>query len=603
MSISENITEWIESFDDEFLDFILVSFDKELLDQIISLLLPNEKINKIIISSQLENDKEILKQFGKLINDEKVVFLNSHTRSGNFNYSLFFADFENDIALTPKKLNYYENIDRNPLYRKFVRGISMYRYTGMPPFNGYWLFDKSIGSIAGGESGGMGMGNSIFLKLSDWGDFCQNLSIPEVSGEKTVNIENVLISQKWLDSLKVFLEYFIQTILGTNEYNETLLNTDNMIVWIKGFIHETYNYIYNYQLLEMLGDKICSSKFTIYMATKYPRLTESQASEYHNQYMSKLHQWYISDDLNLSKFLLADMSVFTLTNKFKTDLFESLVGSLYQTCSTISIGLAEIATSNLFILIGEQFPFEKKMGYGGNKHRITQILESLGFPPGGSKTQNKEIDISHEELNKGKENAVSFWKFKYTETFKNFVDSEKRKGHDISDILTLSIEYDPYQSERDEKENVFWFEMDKIFTKAKIDILYAKTLKESFLDLLQKENSELYLRFKEKIRQTYGEDTDRIMERIHFKSNKESDNNYVIMYINLFIVEPESLLLKSLSAYRDSTETLQYDYLEDVTEQYQIVNLACEKITKERVGSLDTYKSASFRCIMKYINF
>lgn len=598
-SLSDEIKNWVISYQ-EPLDVILLSYDIALVEPLVDVLLNVENCNSIVFSNKFIEPLRKNNQIGTSSLEQKAPgkVISTVEYGTNPKPCLFFCDFNNDTRFTPMHLDYFETVDRQPKYRKYCRGVIMYRYTGNPPLNGYWKF-----AVAKKDS----TSSIIFLELSDWGKICQNIPEMRIDTDKTERVDilsNLRVSKIWLEDLKNHLRYLINNFLGNDNYTEELLSDENMIIWIKCFIHETFNYIYNYELLEFVGDKICSQKFTIYTAAKYPRLQKNEITEYHNQYMSKAHQWYLSDDLHLSDFVLADFSVFEITKKYKTDIFECFIGALFQTCQNISLSLAEIACQNVFTLIGEQFPFEKKMIYGINKHRISQVLESLGYKEGG-----KDFKIELYEKNKGTENPVSIWYINKSKDFEEFVENQKQKGKDISALLNLQLQYKPNVEKRDATELRFWDSIARIFDAANIDIRYAKSLKNSFLYTVSLFDPDIYQKAKNKLSQMYPkEDIDKIIKRIQFKLREgEGEGNYIIMYIHTFEAEPESALLNTLVMYTEPTQKAGDEYIEEMEELMQTVNLAVvpSPPAGKYIGSywLTTFTLGCYNCVQKFSQY
>ena len=599
-SLVEEVKKWIEKYDEE-LYFVLISFDYTLMESLIPILCNIPNCKNIVLPSKFLIDNRVNGEIGssqfEIKYPNKIISTTDYGK--NPKPSLFFGDFNNGTTLTSLNLDYFENVDREPRYRKYCRSVLMYRFTGNPPLNGYWSLDRAVNDSKT---------PIIFLKLSKWGEICQKIPKFSITGDRTerVNIlSNVNVSKKWLDSLLVLLKYLVSCILETDRYTMELFSDENIEVWIKGFIHQTFNYIYSYESLEFLGDKICSSKFSIYMLSKYRRLTQGEATEYHNQYMSADHQWYLSEDLHLPEFVLADTNLLDMTKKYKTDLFESFVGALYETCSKISISLAEIATLNLFMLIGEQFPFEKKMIYGQVKHRMTQLFESLGFPNNG--------DDFAVKLYGNPKDPVNIWYVYKSEKFITFVETLKKQYRkDISAIISsdFQFKFNPAQETRDISELKIWSEIARVMEASGIDIRFAKTNKTSFIYEISIFDNEVYKAFTDKLMLQYpGNDIDSLIKRIQFKSNKKDEDSkiaYVLMYMHTFEAEPESKLLNSLTIYEEQTQKAGDDYIEEMNTVMQITNLSAVPLPYDGQiigGKMRTpYDLACYYCLKKYIS-
>lgn len=593
-SISQKIKEWFNSFN-EPLDFLLITFDFVLIKQILEEVTKSKNFRNLILSDKFLDGKYDFNELTTILKGKKIF------RTSEFNKhptkSLLFGDFLNSEQITANKLDYYKIIDRGANYRKNVKAICMYNCTANPPFNGFWYYRPEENT----------MQNIYFLTLSEWGKACQNKpTLVDTNYSNTFDmLTNLKISSVWLNNLKDRLAYFIGIFLQTDTYTSTILSEDNMIIWVKAFMHETYNYVYNYEGMEFLGDKLCSSKFSTYMVAKYPRLTQNELTEYHNQYMSAEHQSYISDDLGLTDFMLAYKDL-NPTIKTKTDLFESFIGAVYLTCSKIDMCLADTILTNIFTLIGEQFPFEKKMIHGQNKHRITQILESLNFSP----SVGDEFRVILHEENSGLATAVNTFRIVCGNKFEFFA-----KKYQLDLLFSLSERYNPNESDRNTHELKFWDKIANVFDMAKFDINKVKEIKRSNIEqsiifnLMVKDNS-LAQAFKLKLTSQYQNDfpngdINEFIKTIQFKSNKESNNNYTIMYVHTFIADPKSKLLNSLSEYFTLSQKSGDDYIDDFKGTLQVTNLAVVPIPKDRVSinneTLTPYDSSCYNCMKEYV--
>lgn len=594
-SLTEEVRNWV-STRDEILDLIFVSFEDELVNSIVDVLVTIENVGRVVLPGRYLETIRIESKAGSSPIERKYPdkIISTADYDKDPKPSLIFIDFNNDNRFTPKKIDYFETIDRGPRYRANTRSVILYRTTMIPPVNAFWMLSEIKGNI-------------VFLELSEWGQLCQ--SIPKTPiVDNVLNTEGILskpeLSKAWLDSLRDHLSHILTGVIGTDEYNHILLSDENMSIWTRGFIHETFNYTTNYEGLEFFGDKICSTKFATYMYSKYPRMRANEYTEYLNQYLSRNHQWYLSDDLRLKDFVIADRSILTMTVKYKTDLFESFIGALFMTCQQVSISFAEMVTMNIFTLIGEQFPFEKKMVYGLEKHRVYQIFDSLGFPIGGN-----DLAFNFHEENKGLVNALNTFHFGYSAKFVQFLEMlavEKKK--DIRSILKYRFQYKPNFEERDPNEQSFFRHIAYVLESAGIDIRFAKSTKSSFFHTISFFDRDTYDKAVAKLAQIYPkEEISSLIKRVQFKSNKESDNNYVIMYIHTFEVEPNSILLNSLVLYTNPTQKASEDYLEESEALMQIQNLAV--VNTPAVGAtigshtLTTNDLACYMCIKKFIQF
>lgn len=598
-SLVSEVKLWLESYERN-LNFILISFDEEIIESLLRILVDCRNLNKIVLSNVFLDHYRTNGQRGtsKFEREYENKIIDTAMYGGNPSACIFLCDFNNSSKFTPKNLDYFETIDRQVIYRTHCLSVMMYRFKGNPPLNGFWMLKEA--KIDGNNS-------MVFLELSEWGRICQGkpgLSVFATQYGTSDILSRPDLDIEWMNSARGYLSYLIFSILGTDIYTDQLLSDENICIWIRGFTHETFNYTTNYDSLEFLGDRLCKTYFSIYMITKYPRLLKNELTEYFNQYMSAEHQWYLAHDLNLEQFVLADREVLTFTKEYKTDLFESFVGSLFETCQKINPSLANVAMINLFTLVGEQFPFEKKMIYGTDKHRITQILSSLDSALGS-------VKVKFEEQNTGSINASATYSLDINPACMGFFEKLfTDHGKDLRPLFSLKYKFIPGVVTRQTAENSFWHSIAKIFDSADVDIRFVKSLKKSFLFTISIFDPECFQRVKERLSLMYPkEDPDVLINKVQFKSNKESNNNYVIMYIHTFEAEPESKLLNSLVLYTDQTQKAGDDCIDECEDLMQIKNLAVVKTPQEGSHidstnfqkSLTTHETACYNCAKKFV--
>ena len=608
-SLNGEMQTWVSSFD-ETLQVLLITFDENIISSLVDVLVKVDNCSQVVLSSSYLDKARVNKQKGTSQIETKYPgkIISTIDFGKDAKPCLFFGDFVGTNRITEVGLDYFSRVDREPKYRKYCRAVMLFRMNAIPPANGFWCTN---GPIAKGTP-------IIKLQLSEWGKMCQNIPQYGTFGSTPINIGNVRISLEWLTSLKNHLRYLITNIAGNDRYTEDMLSDSNMEIWVKAFMHKTYNKIYGYEALEFFGDKICSSKFSFYMISKYPRLGPTELSEYHNQYMSLDHQWYLSDDLCLIDFLLCDPDVSAKGHNYKkrkTDVFESFVGALFQTAinaitektgsNFTGLAYAEKLACNLFIMIGEQFPFEKKMIFGKSRHRCTQILQSLGIS-----LSEDEFFVGLFEENKGTANAKSHYYVKDSQKVVGILNKVKEvTKKDITGIMNVRYSFIPQYVSKATGELEFWDKVAKVFDDNNFTINDAKSMKFSFISMLKIVDSELCDRVRSKISLTYPDvDPDVLLTRIQFESTTATEEEgcipYVIMYINTFTEEPNSKMLISFSTYDDLTHKAGDDYMEEVTNTVQITNLSCVPIPLEKANvgaySLNTFELAQYNCCLKY---
>lgn len=642
MSVLQEIENWTSRIQENF-DIIIISYDSQFIGNVINHLQSSNKISRIILTPSYRDENLNNYQEFKTNSSKEIISITEY--SINPYRCIMIVDFKGKFTITSKNIDYFKYIDRGLLYRKYCISILMYRIPSLPPQNGYWCLDES--EFHKIDINNINPESSYILKLSDWGKLCQGISSNQ--NIETPGLDDILSprTEKWINSVKNHLRYILRKIINPDfsnsysnllefntsneeskddrkrggfseeeldDYIDRMLDDENFPKWIKSFTHDSINEVYNYQTLETLGDKLSSCKFTEYMLTKYNHLTDVEATEFHNQYMSAEHQQYLSDDLRLMDFILIDKRIlgnYTKKNKFtktKTDLLESFVGALYET--SLNCGeycFAQMCCHNLFFMIGEQFPFEKKMIYGLEKHNITQILQSLELL-----NDANEIRVESRAINHGKADAKTILSLSATDVLKNNIKSFSEKNNiNLSSIFMDAYEYEPYLLKKEDAEKEFWRVISSTFTRLGVDINFSKTSKgNTFIEKLKNFNTILYnellVKIKNILSTNYPNISDQdIASRINFKSKKPTGElPYITMYINTYEIKSNRKILSTFVDFRNDLHTAGSDYNgEESVVQYK--NLINMPIPKEGIWIgqlfLNSYDHAKFLCCQEYV--
>lgn len=586
---------------EETVDVVIISLRDEIISSLITMLLTLEKCRRIVIPVAYTK-LDLTKYTGKIIN----------TRSfgSDPGRCIFFGDFEGTHFLTSSQFDYFEKVDRVSTYRRYCKFVIMYDFIGTPPANGYWVFDPE-------REHEFNSPPIFFLKLSLWGQLCQSLQILNNSEPGYVRLECVDVTKEWLEKLKTILRHFLPEILSTDEYTEELLSDENMICWVRGFVNETYNYIYNYNGLEFVGDGIFEAALRTFMFSKYPRLQAGEATNYRTEYASRDYMSIWASDMQLVGMILADPDAFKHNTKTKGDLFESFFAALFNTCTNIDISLGYIACQNLMTMIGETLTFEKKIGFGRPQHRVEQMLASYGLEQGKVNpttgklySENADFGVRFIEPSNGipigTKGTRNQYVFAFSQRFYQFVTNIQKDKPTFVKILA-PFEYDPLEYDKTQQwaKTEFWTRIANIFQECGIDMEYIKKQKQlqgNFLDEMVLFDPITAQEAKNKLAVITGKTQEEATRLVQFKFNK--DDGYIIMWIHTEELVPESKLLSSLTSFSGGSSVLSDDYYNPMTNFYQIRNLAV--VPFPQVGEyvngnkLDTKKLGMYNAILKF---
>lgn len=590
---NEKIRGMFESQADKQVEFIIISYDSTIINHMVDLALTISNCYKITpLHKYLENlQKSNIVEYTALIKNLGSKYIEESEGYVNENPCIIFSDFQGTSRILGT-IDYYEKIDRSRKYRNRCINVIMYNHKGFITTNGFLIYDSDIMTDEF---------RIIFLKRSKWAEMCQ--SFPKLSliqGNNINILQNLTVSESWVNNVKLVIRHILTNLVDDENIINRMLSTENMETWVKMFIHPTFNYIYNYELMEFLGDSITSSKFDLYMCSKYERLNKDEATKYHNQYMSKDHQYYMSEDLKFPELVLYDKSMFTLDNKYKTDLFESFFAALFLTAQTIDYSFAEVICMNMMIMLCESLPFEKKMIFGKPRDRVDQVLKAVKMI---DENKRPRFGILEERSNYGTPNARCKLIFHMDD--KIILDKLKEDGKDLTSINNSHITFNPNHKSEDEAYDEMWKLISEKFEKIGFDLRYTRTLIDPFFQKLITLDNDLYNRFISKLNENFqvkqGIDP---IRRIAFES--DMDIRVTSMYFNTYDVPENPKLLTSLVEYTDLSQLAGSDYLEQFDENFQIINLANSKIPE---GSeiicgeqLDYFKVSKYRAIENYTN-
>ena len=596
-TLVDNFKGIFDSYGDKQIELIVLSLKKEVVDIVVDMAIDIVNCYKITpLTTFMDNLKKdspiesniLLRKLGDryIIREQGFVETNP---------CIIFADF-NGTSRVLGTVDYYERIDRGRKYRDRCLEVIMYNHTGFITSNGFWIYysDITLPEL-----------RIIFLKRSKWAEMIQTIpKIDPIPGNPITYLSNPGSSEAWINNVTKVIRHILSHICDDESLIDLMMTSENMEKWTKMFMHPTFNYIYNYELYEYLGDRILSAKFDIYMCSKYERLNKQEASNFHSQYLSKFHQYYISEDMKLPDLVIYDKTMFQLDIKYKTDLLESFFTSLFLTAQSINYCFAEVMCMNLTIMLGESLPFEKKMIFGLPKHRVTQVLQALKIR---DRENKDEFGISVMKNNHGKHDASTTLTF-YINNNQVILNKLKADGKSIDSINGYHQTYSPFLKKQEEVENFIWNYVSDYFEKIGLDLTYTRSFTDPFITELERIDHDLYIRFVAKLDgyvTTLGSTSTVDIPPIRKVSFKSDTNiRVLIMYFNTYEVPSVSGLLTSITEYVDPSQLAGSDYIEKFDRDYQIVNLGNVKIPDESAiichENLDTISLAKYYLIKKF---
>jgi dsRNA-specific ribonuclease len=183
-------------------------------------------------------------------------------------------------------------------------------------------------------------------------------------------------SPEWQIQFQGYIYQLLQIVTSKEDIRIKMVETRAMKVWIRAWTHETWNSNINdnYENIETIGDAVLGYAFKLYVYQNVPNITTAGISEYKAQYMSKMYQGPIAQQLKMGQWVLSQAEI---NVNILEDLFESFSGALHEVGDQVKPGLGAILVRNLITYIFKDFVFDPDMIRGTAKTVITQYAHRL----------------------------------------------------------------------------------------------------------------------------------------------------------------------------------------------------------------------------------
>ncbi len=190
---------------------------------------------------------------------------------------------------------------------------------------------------------------------------------------------------EWFKLLQEYLNNILMDIMpdGIDDSGKVRVNNDRMkfldadamLIWGAAFTHQSYDYNYNYESLEYVGDALLKHIFPQYMIRRDPLLTEEDLSNLNTNYMATVYQAQLSQKMKLSADgKLRQVGYDWAGPLLDADLFESFFGALSTIGDNITFGLGTVYSYNKLALIFKDIKIEEKYKEGSSKTQMQQLF-------------------------------------------------------------------------------------------------------------------------------------------------------------------------------------------------------------------------------------
>lgn len=205
---------------------------------------------------------------------------------------------------------------------------------------------------------------------------------------------NIQDQQQWLQQFQLFMYNVLAPLVPETPENPqrriNYVGQEAIILWLQAFTHETVDPEFNYEELELLGDRVLKTSFCDYLTQRFPGIKKGTLSLHEDTYMSKLYQRELSVKLGFQPWIrVRDTDIST---NILEDVFESFVGALFRVSDMVEKrGMGYLNCFNLMVHLFNDVPIDPTRAIGKSKTQIKQMFEKMGW---GTPIEREDRDTS-----------------------------------------------------------------------------------------------------------------------------------------------------------------------------------------------------------------
>lgn len=189
------------------------------------------------------------------------------------------------------------------------------------------------------------------------------------------------VDEVWLDGLITFLDGVLAKIIPSQEERQEYFREDLLAFWIQAFTHQTIDPNFNYEVMEMLGDRSMKFGFADYLIQRIPKITESQLTELQNYYLTTIPQSNLARSLGFASHIRI---VGEVKAKVLEDVLEAFFGSLFRVSEEVAGGRGYYNVFSMIVSLYKDEDLEKQLQVvrgGRDKTVFEQSLSKLRLDP------------------------------------------------------------------------------------------------------------------------------------------------------------------------------------------------------------------------------
>jgi hypothetical protein len=177
---------------------------------------------------------------------------------------------------------------------------------------------------------------------------------------------------------QIFIYNVLEPMVPEQQRRVKYVDQEAFVLWFQAFTHETVDPEFNYETLELLGDRVLKTTFCDYLTQRFPGIKPGSLSVLEDFYMSKLYQQKLSIQLGFGKWIrVRDTEIST---NILEDVFESFVGALFRVSNLVEKnGMGYLNCFNLIVYLFNNVDIDPSRTVGRSKTQIKQMFEKMGW--------------------------------------------------------------------------------------------------------------------------------------------------------------------------------------------------------------------------------
>lgn len=191
-------------------------------------------------------------------------------------------------------------------------------------------------------------------------------------------IHDTMPTTEWFSQFQVFIYQTLAPIIPNEQRRIKYVEQEPMMTWLQAFTHETVDPDFNYEELELLGDRILEAVFADYMSQRFPKLKKGTLSELKTAYMSKLYQQKLATQLGFGQWIRVRDT--TVETNILEDVFESFFGALFRISDQVDQrGKGYLNCYNYIVVLFNEIEIDFSVTLGKSKTQIKQMFEKMAW--------------------------------------------------------------------------------------------------------------------------------------------------------------------------------------------------------------------------------